>query len=332
MKNNLLNKFAVFFLLWMALALTSCQGGAPLPTETPTPTATETPQHLATRPAATIQPATPEPTLHLFPTFTTGPLVADIKKIDIGGRKLNLVCMGSGSKTVVFDSGLGIGYKTWIAVMQQVQDQARVCAYDRAGLGDSDPAPTPRTSQQMGDDLKALLSKGHVPGPYILVAHATASFDALLYAHKYPREVAGIILVDGSHPDQYTRSAAILPTPASDENPGLAAARKQLTELDPAQNPERLDFNASAEQVRAVKSLGSIPLTVLTRRPLDAIQDVPPEVVSRLEQDWVVLQNALATLSQVSTHQFASHAGHNIPDEEPELVVNAITSLLSSLK
>jgi pimeloyl-ACP methyl ester carboxylesterase len=258
--------------------------------------------------------------------------VADIKQVDIGGRKLNLVCMGSGSKTVVFDSGLGLGYQVWVSVMQQVQTQTRVCAYDRAGIGDSGPAEQPRTSQQMADDLKALLTKGRVPGPYVLVAHSSASFTALLYATKYTHEVAGIVLVDGSHPDQYTRAAVILPTPAASEDPALAAARLQLTQLDPAQNSEGLDFATSADQVRAVKSLGSIPLTVLTRHPLAALPGLQPEVVGKLEQDWTAMQAELAGLSTASVQRFAAHAGHDIPSEEPDLIISAIADMLSKIQ
>jgi pimeloyl-ACP methyl ester carboxylesterase len=328
--NKIIQKIILISLL-AGLVLAGCQGSAPpaADTATPTPTPTETPQLLATRPQATSQAATPGPTQALFPTFTPGPIVADFKQVDIGGRKLNLVCMGSGSKTVVFDSGLGLDYKGWISVMQQVQGQARACAYDRAGIGESDAAAKPRTSQQMADDLKALLSKGRVPGPYILVAQASASFDALLYAHKYPHEVAGIVLVDGSHPDQYTRAAAILPTPAAGDDAALAAARQQLTGLDSAQNPEGLDFNTSAEQVRTINSLGSIPLSVLTRHALAAIPGLSSEMVTQLEQDWIAQQNELAALSKVSVHQFASHAGQDILAEEPELIVSAIIDLLS---
>ena len=334
MKNYSFMKIVVYQILLAALILSACQGRPPQPTETPTPTLTptETPHFLATRPAATIEPGTPEPTLKLFPTFTPAALVTDVKKIDIGGRKLNLVCLGGGSKTVVFDSDLGADSQAWSTVMQMAPGEVRLCAYDRAGLGASDPTSTPRTSQQMADDLKALLSKGHVAGPFILVAHGMASFDAILYAHKYPHEVAAIILVDGSHPDQYARSSAILPTAAPDDSPALAASRSRLTGLQPAQNPEGLDFDASAGQVRAVKSLGGVPLAVVSRHPLESIPGVPPEVVASLEQDWTAMQNELAALSSASIHTIAGHAGHNIPGEEPELVAAAISNLLSMLK
>lgn len=101
-----------------------------------------------------------------------------IELIDIGGRKLQLLTRGEGSPTVVIEAGLGeppIESGSWRVVLDAISRSNRVCLYDRAGLGKSDPPPKlPRTSRDVAEDLNALLVQGSVPGPYLLVGHSWA--------------------------------------------------------------------------------------------------------------------------------------------------------------
>jgi pimeloyl-ACP methyl ester carboxylesterase len=121
------------------------------------------------------------------------------KLVDVGGYRLHLHCIGQGSPTVVLDAGLGAFSLDWGAVQPQIAKSTRVCAYDRAGLGWSDPGPTPRSPQQFASELHALLTKGGVEGPYVLVAHSISGKTARLFANRHPDEVAGIVLVDARH-------------------------------------------------------------------------------------------------------------------------------------
>jgi pimeloyl-ACP methyl ester carboxylesterase len=119
--------------------------------------------------------------------------------VDVGGYRLHLHCIGQGSPTVVLDAGLGAFSLDWGAVQPQIAKSTRVCAYDRAGLGWSDPGRTPRSPQQFASELHALLTKGGVEGPYVLVAHSLSGKTARLFASQHPDDVAGMVLVDTRH-------------------------------------------------------------------------------------------------------------------------------------
>lgn len=108
--------------------------------------------------------------------------LAPQRLVAIGERKLNVYCKGHGSPTVVFDSGLGDGLTVWGLVQPAVANETRACAYDRAGLGFSDAAPTPRTSAAMVDDLHRLLRAAAIDPPYVLVGHSLGGLTSKLYA------------------------------------------------------------------------------------------------------------------------------------------------------
>jgi pimeloyl-ACP methyl ester carboxylesterase len=131
--------------------------------------------------------------------------------IDIGGRRLNPYCTGSGSPTVVLDSGLVGSTEDWYKVQPEIAKQTRVCSYDRAGLGFSDRAMTRRDPDVVVADLHALLHRAGIQPPYVLVGHSIAGLYEVLYANRYPREVVGMVGVDPSRPFQEQRFAAVAP-------------------------------------------------------------------------------------------------------------------------
>ena len=131
--------------------------------------------------------------------------------IDVGGHRLHLNCTGSGSPTVVLEPGGGAMSSTlgWIA--PAVARDTRVCVYDRAGRGWSEPADTPQDGAQIATDLHTLLQRGHVPGPYVLAGHSFGGLYVLTFAARYPDEVAGMVLVDSTAPASAATPAARRP-------------------------------------------------------------------------------------------------------------------------
>jgi pimeloyl-ACP methyl ester carboxylesterase len=139
------------------------------------------------------------------------------------GRKINLRCLGQGSPTVVLDAGFGSGSSTWRQIHPTLAETTRVCAFDRAGNEFSDPGPLPRSAGAVVADERAMLKAAGIKGPYVLVGHSMAGLHVRLYASKYPKEVAGAVLVDPSNPRQKQRFAVAAPvSSAADEKRFLA--------------------------------------------------------------------------------------------------------------
>src|SRR5262252_4743316 len=123
------------------------------------------------------------------------------KLVSANRARLNLYCLGSGSATVVFDSGWEDWAPSWAKVQPEVAKWTRTCSYDRGGTGFSKPGPMPRTSVRLADELHAALHNAHVRGPYILVGHAFGGDVVRTFADRYLSEVAGMVLVDADPSD-----------------------------------------------------------------------------------------------------------------------------------
>lgn len=267
--------------------------------------------------------------------------------IDIGGRRMHLYCIGQGSRTVVLDAGLGDSWMSWTPVQSTIGQFARVCSYDRAGMGWSDSSPDARTSKVIAGELHTLLHQAGVSAPYVLVGHSFGGINVRAYADAYRSDVAGLVLVDSSHPDQdarmppelksferrflllahgieYTmpfglpRIAGFCQQGATAEC-STAMVREILAEYD--QLPQ------SFTQVRAAAPLGDLPIRVLSRDPSDVSGPVPPEIMHAANAVWTDLQKELAALSTNSKQTIATGCSHYIHRCKPELVVEAVREL-----
>jgi len=123
--------------------------------------------------------------------------------IDVGGRTLNLYCSGEGAPTVILEAGGNEPGYAWNSVQTRLGGFTRACWYDRAGVGWSDPPPSPRTSASVVGDLHQALSQARVAPPYVLVGASIGGEYARIYTSRYPGDVAGLVFVDSSHPDQH---------------------------------------------------------------------------------------------------------------------------------
>jgi pimeloyl-ACP methyl ester carboxylesterase len=256
--------------------------------------------------------------------------------VDVGGRNLAFVHTGSGNPTVVLESGLGAESGWYAPVQDAVARFAAVVRFDRAGKGLSDPAPTPRTSHDMAADLHALLTNAGIPGPYVLVGQSVGGLNVRIYASRYPEEVAGMVLVDSMHEDQFATLGPMLPPPFPGEPAELTGLRQFWTVdwTDPAKNAEGIDFVASRAQGHAVASLGDVPLAVLTAdyehaRELSA---APVEFRRAWAGRWWELQARLAALATASTHTLVPGSGHFIQRDAPDAVVGAIRDVVARIR
>jgi pimeloyl-ACP methyl ester carboxylesterase len=133
-----------------------------------------------------------------------------VRLVDIGGgQRLNLYCLGSGSPTVILDAGMGDSTISWAMVQPGMAKTTRVCSFDRAGLGFSDAARRSSTPINQAEDLHALLGAAGIKPPYVMVGHSLAGMNVRVYADKYPDDVVGLVIVEGSHEDQSAEGWAI---------------------------------------------------------------------------------------------------------------------------
>lgn len=254
--------------------------------------------------------------------------------LNIGGRRLALKTAGDGVPIVVLEMGLGSTASTYDAIARQIAAFTRVVWYDRAGLGRSDPAPTPRTIQDLVLDLHTLLQKAALPGPYVLAGHSMGGQIARLYREHYPGEVAALVLIDASHEDQRERYLTVLP-PQPNEFPDLAHLRHiwESRWVDPRQNAETIDNLASSALLRSCHSLGDLPLVVLSRgHPVRDPAKYPPGLIEEMERLWLQMQRELVQLSSQSRHIIASKSGHLIHEDEPAVIVEVIWQMVMRIR
>jgi pimeloyl-ACP methyl ester carboxylesterase len=244
--------------------------------------------------------------------------------LDVGGRRLYLRCAGDGGPIVIMEAGLASPSTDWDKVTPGISRLARVCVYDRAGVGKSDPAPRPRDGRQVVDDLHSLLAKSSERPPYVLVGHSFGGLFAVMYAGSYPEEVAGMVLVDSSHEDQTRRFEALM-TPEQ-----LRQSRERR-----ANNAEGVNTSDERERVRALNWRTDIPVVVLVHGMVT--KDMTPpgwsdEQVARRELVWRELQNDLARRSPRGRVVIAARSGHYIQSDQPELVVSAVREVVHSVR
>src|SRR5215210_1375851 len=268
---------------------------------------------------------------------------------------------GEGGPTVVMDSGIGGGVLDWQTVQPKVAKFARVCSYDRSGLGWSESGPKPRTSPRIVEELHALLENAGVGGPYVLVGHSFGGANAQLYAAEYPKEVAGMVLVDSALDlrvlDKDLRDAAegaapsplilkvlvalcigrLSPEPVGSPEPpeGLERERNALygsTRHLYAAFDESATINESvAEVADAAPSLGEKPLIILSAGARQYPGFTKGEA-KRFDEQFNKFEAGLQDLSENSKLVVAKNSAHYIQFDRPELVVDAIRQVVDAAR
>ena len=258
-----------------------------------------------------------------------GALMMPGERYDIGGRQLHMNCTGTGSPTVILSNGTGEMSQNWARIIPQVATTTRVCAYDRAGQGWSDDAPHPQDGIDIATDLHALLRAAGEHGPYVLAGHSLGGVYDMTYASTYPEDVAGMVLLDSSSPEQFTAlpdypsaysmmrrlygtapsvarlgigrllstsAYSTLPQPAAGQVRAFGTSSRGLENA----RDDVSRFHDAFKQAQALTTLGAKPLVVLTAS--GSITDTA---------GWSAAQDKLATLSTNVAHVVtdASHEG-----------------------
>jgi pimeloyl-ACP methyl ester carboxylesterase len=271
--------------------------------------------------------------------------------VDVGGYRLHINCIGTGSPTVVIDAGLGDWSTSWGGFVQpEVAKTTRVCTYDRAGMGWSEAGPLPRDAAQFAKELHTLLQNAHIQGPYVMVGHSLGGLPVRLFVHDYASEIAGVVLIESMSPRQFTQSPTEVQSQTNSQSqpfslqaalsrigvvrllvrlPGIAPSVPANEEayyplyIRPqslqATTNESQGMPAAGVQVAAVNSFGDLPLIVLTAR----LNDLP---------DWPAWQAELLQLSSNSQQLFAENSGHNVQADEPEAAIAAILQMVRQVR
>jgi pimeloyl-ACP methyl ester carboxylesterase len=257
--------------------------------------------------------------------------------VDVGGHRLHLWCTGAGVPTVILENGLGGTTAAWGFVQPEVARFTRVCSYDRAGSGYSDPGPSPRTARQMANELAALVDRSGLGPTVILAAASSGGLNVRVFASDHPGRVAGLVLVDASHEDQLHEVPGIAPfVPllsslgifrllgvsfglSADSLPPSTQHFEQATRFRAAGYQaaagEITHMRETASQVRASRRKLTIPVVVVTGgRGSDA--------------DWRDLQRDQVSLSESGCQIIAEQSGHVVPIDQPDVVVRAIRAIV----
>jgi len=269
--------------------------------------------------------------------------------IEVGGHRLHLFCKGAtDGPTVIFEAGMSqyAANTTYGGAQAAIVPLARVCTYDRAGLGWSDPAPQGWTLAGMAADLHALLAASGEHGPFIVAAHSFGGLIARTFIHAYPQEVAGLILLDATSDEDFDEldaaTAATVPkldAAISASTPGQPVIGMPLgtsPELVMAFTPEllrgvKVEFEAIGRLPAAMRrpggfgTLGDLPLIIVRRGKTEQ----PPSAEDLRHQR---VQENLANLSTNRILIVAKNSGHTIPLDEPAAVVDAVRRMLTALR
>jgi len=300
--------------------------------------------------------------------------------VNIGGHRLHLNCSGAGSPTIVLDAALGGSSLSWSLVQPAVSRQTRTCSYDRAGFGWSDAGPMPRTAARIAHELRVLLERAGIPPPFVLVGHSFGGLVMRIFASRYRTDVAGLVLVDPAHPEDWVnpapkeqikidRGVRLCRHGATAARLGLARAVSVLVglgalgiarglvkvvsrgglsredegilapvwKLPPgARRPLRHFWT----EVKFFEALGS-QIASICQSAADTLEagdggygDLPLITISSTDPgDYRFRQQeALAALSTRGRHIIAPNSGHWIPLDQPEMVIEAITGLVTDLR
>ncbi len=244
------------------------------------------------------------------------------RSVVVGDVRIHISESGTGP-TVVFESGMGEDTSTWNDVCPEIAGFARTVAYDRPGLGQSEPTSLPRTVVQMAADLHAVLEAAKLAPPYVLVGHSLGGAIVQVFAHRYPNEVAGLVLVD----PEDGRLIKLLHSrmSATEWTARQRALDEAIPNMPPTMRAELRAADDGGEDVARAVPLPLVPVVVLT-----GTKKNPEFPANPLEQDLKLeLHNALVASTPGAQHVLVPNSRHYIQNDAPKLVVQAVREMLT---
>jgi len=241
-----------------------------------------------------------------------------LQKVDVGGHSLNLLIGGQGSPAVVFEGGFGAGIASWSTVQKEVAAFARTVSYDRAGLGQSELGPKPRSAKQIATELHTALEKAGVKPPYVLVGHSFGGIYVRVFAERYPKEVAGMVLLDPSQESFNDWLKKNQPARLKDAHAQIARAPEGVRAEDAA-------TDASYEEARAAMAPPGILVILLTATEDETMPADARRVWIEKHKKWI------ATVPGAK-HIVVEKTGHFIQAQQPKRVIDTIRQTLSQIR
>jgi pimeloyl-ACP methyl ester carboxylesterase len=276
--------------------------------------------------------------------------------VAVNGHRLHLYCVGQGAPTVVLESALGGPAILWGQVQPRLAESTRVCSYDRDGIGWSEESGRPRTAQLFAGDLHAVLLGGGETGPYVVVGHSVGGMLAMNFARLYPGDVAGMVLLDSTHPSQFVEGAEQWhdhrqALPFFRSGPYLAVlgwlrgALWTTDKLKPLPLPQRTraEYIALASSYKGSSAMKAEAVALLSvcrdSRALADLGDKPLVVLSAsktiAEGFPVALHEQLARCSTRGVHRIvpdASHSGLVLKPASAEASLAAILEVVRDVR
>jgi pimeloyl-ACP methyl ester carboxylesterase len=253
------------------------------------------------------------------------------------GRVINLWCDGKRGPVIIFDSGWSADSRAWRRVMAGLSDRYRVCAQDRAGQGRSSPGLMPRDGEAVARDLHAALTRGSVPGPWVLVGHSLGGLNMRHFVRLFPEDVAGLILVDPTSPTgpgafggQIARARGCVDALKSGvfppDRPELARCRgeddaKALAKWE-ARLSEIQSVGLSTSEGLREQGPGGLSVPLIVLRP--GGQAKLPE--------GTTFSDPLAGLSTKGEARLVEGSGHMMMFDRPDAIVEAVKEVLKAAK
>jgi pimeloyl-ACP methyl ester carboxylesterase len=330
--SNLRQVILVDLAILIVLVAVACGAGSlpvmPTPKNVPLPPTTSTPEN------APLPSATPRREAMQIPELPA-PEMKGVVEVSGYSLKLSYQCYGEGTPTIIVEAAAydkPVSSRSWNPVIQGVYPTTRICIYNRLLV---------HAVQDGAENLHLLLTAVPLPGPYIIVAHSLGGWYARVFAHLYPNDVAGMILVDTTptFPDPLNLYATAYPTYSPDESAFITKNRTSEADIVAMIPPpslegmEGLDMRASSEQVRHAGSFGDLPLIVIahTTGPED-LRDVDPAAQEQFAAMLLKVRSDLATLSSRGIFMQAATTKHFISEYEPQFIIDAILRMVEEIR